>query len=46
MEKTSTKLRRLIKTDGLIYLPAVFDALGARLVQSLGYKTVGIPPNQ
>ena len=40
VEKTSTKLRRLIKTDGLIYLPAVFDALGARLVQSLGYKTV------
>jgi methylisocitrate lyase len=43
MKKTSRKtaaLRRLLKKKGLVYLPVAYDALGGRLLQSLGFDCV------
>jgi 2-methylisocitrate lyase-like PEP mutase family enzyme len=39
MTKTQT-LRRLLREDGLIYMPVAYDALGGRLVQDTGFKAV------
>jgi methylisocitrate lyase len=39
MTKTQA-LRRLLREDGLIYMPVAYDALGGRLVQDTGFKAV------
>lgn len=39
MTKTQT-LRRLLREDGLIYMPVAYDALGGRLVQDTGFTAV------
>lgn len=36
MTSATAKLRELLKDGGFIYMPAVYDALSGRLVQSLG----------
>jgi 2-methylisocitrate lyase-like PEP mutase family enzyme len=38
MERPSTKLRRLLRQKTFLHMPSVYDALGARLVQSLGFE--------
>lgn len=38
MPRPSTKLRALLREKTFLHLPSVYDALGARLVQSLGYE--------
>jgi 2-methylisocitrate lyase-like PEP mutase family enzyme len=40
MERATTKLRRLIRDRTFLHMPSVYDALGGRLVQSLGYEAV------
>ena len=37
---TTQALRRLLREDGLIYMPVAYDALGGRLVQDTGFKAV------
>lgn len=37
MEKATTRLRALLKRDGMLYAPAVYDPLGGRLVQETGF---------
>jgi methylisocitrate lyase len=39
MRKT-TALRKLLKKKGFVYMPVAYDALGGRLVESLGYDAV------
>jgi methylisocitrate lyase len=39
MTKTHA-LRRLLREEGLIYMPVAYDALGGRLVQDAGFKAV------
>jgi methylisocitrate lyase len=39
MTKTQA-LRRLLRDEGLIYMPVAYDALGGRLVQDAGFKAV------
>ncbi|HEV3184914.1 MAG TPA: isocitrate lyase/PEP mutase family protein [Xanthobacteraceae bacterium] len=39
MTKTHA-LRRLLREEGLIYMPVAYDALGGRLVQDTGFKAV------
>jgi methylisocitrate lyase len=38
MQRQSTKLRALLRAKTFLHLPSVYDALGGRLVQSLGYE--------
>ena len=38
--KKTTALRRLLKKKKFVYLPVAYDALGARLLQSLGFDCV------
>ncbi len=38
MARQTTKLRELLKAGTFLHMPAVYDALGGRLVQSLGYE--------
>jgi 2-methylisocitrate lyase-like PEP mutase family enzyme len=38
MERQSTKLRKLLRQKTFLHMPSVYDALGARLVQSLGFE--------
>jgi 2-methylisocitrate lyase-like PEP mutase family enzyme len=38
--KKTTALRRLLKKKEFVYLPVAYDALGARLLQSLGFDGV------
>lgn len=40
MDRMTTRLRHLIKTEDYIYAPVAFDALGGRLVQKHGFKAV------
>jgi hypothetical protein len=37
MERLSTRLRALLRSKTFLHMPSVYDALGGRLVQSLGY---------
>jgi 2-methylisocitrate lyase-like PEP mutase family enzyme len=38
MQRQSTKLRALLRGKTFLHLPSVYDPLGGRLVQSLGYE--------
>jgi methylisocitrate lyase len=38
MQRQSTKLRALLRGNTFLHMPSVYDPLGARLVQSLGYE--------
>ena len=38
MQRQSTKLRALLRGKTFLHMPSVYDPLGARLVQSLGYE--------
>ena len=38
--KKTTALRRLLKKKDFVYMPVAYDALGGRLLQSLGYGCV------
>jgi methylisocitrate lyase len=40
MDRATTKLRRLIGDKTFLHMPSVYDALGGRLVQSLGYEAL------
>jgi methylisocitrate lyase len=42
MERQSTKLRALLRNKTFLHMPSVYDAIGGRLVQSLGYEAVYI----
>ena len=38
MQRQSTKLRSLLREKTFLHMPSVYDALGGRLVESLGYE--------
>jgi methylisocitrate lyase len=38
--KKTTALRKLLRKKSLVYMPVAYDALGGRLLQSLGYDCV------
>ena len=38
MERQSTKLRALLRGGTFLHMPSVYDAIGGRLVQSLGFE--------
>lgn len=38
MQRQSTKLRELLRGKTFLHMPSVYDPLGGRLVQSLGYE--------
>src|SRR5687767_10274527 len=38
MQRPSTKLRALLREKKFLHMPSVYDAIGGRLVQSLGYE--------
>ena len=40
MERTTTALRRLLSSSGFIYMPSAYDAIGGRLIASLGFPAV------
>ncbi len=40
MERATTQLRRLIKTEAFTMMPSAYDPLGGRLVQGTGFKVV------
>lgn len=40
MQRATTKLRALVKRGAFLELPSAYDPITARLVQSLGFKTV------
>ena len=40
MEQRTQALRRLLADEGFVFLPVAYDALGARLVEKLGFKAV------
>jgi 2-methylisocitrate lyase-like PEP mutase family enzyme len=40
MKQGSKILRELLKKEDFIYMPVAFDALGGRLVESMGFKAV------
>jgi 2-methylisocitrate lyase-like PEP mutase family enzyme len=42
MERTTTRLRRLIERPGLIVAPVCFDPLTARIASELGYECLGL----
>jgi methylisocitrate lyase len=42
MDRQSTKLRALLRNKTFLHMPSVYDAIGGRLVQSLGYEAAYI----
>src|SRR3954465_2451409 len=38
--KKSTALRKLLKKKDFVYMPVAYDALGGRLLQSLGFDCI------
>src|SRR5438034_10531804 len=38
MQRPSTKLRALLREKTFLHMPSVYDAIGGRLVESLGYE--------
>ena len=40
MKPRTTALRRLLDKDPFVYVPVAYDALGARLVEKMGFKAV------
>jgi len=40
MQRQSTKLRALLRSKTFLHMPSVYDAIGGRLTQSLGYEAV------
>jgi 2-methylisocitrate lyase-like PEP mutase family enzyme len=42
MERQSTKLRALLRGKIFLHMPSVYDAIGGRLVESLGYEAAYI----
>jgi len=42
MERQTTNLRALLKNKTFLHMPSVYDALGGRLVESLGYEAAYI----
>jgi methylisocitrate lyase len=40
IERNTTKLRKLLKAKTMLHMPAVYDALGARLVEHAGFEAV------
>jgi len=38
MERQTTRLRRLLRDKTFLHMPSVYDAIGGRLVQSLGFE--------
>jgi 2-methylisocitrate lyase-like PEP mutase family enzyme len=40
MEQRTQALRRLLADEAFVFLPVAYDALGARLVEKLGFKAV------
>ena len=37
-----THLRELLRRDGILVIPAVYDALSAKIAERLGFKAVGL----
>jgi len=42
MERQSTRLRTLLRSRIFLHMPSVYDAIGGRLVESLGYEAAYI----
>jgi len=42
MQRQSTRLRALLRSKTFLHMPSVYDAIGGRLVQSLGYEAAYI----
>ena len=42
MDRQSAKLRALLRNKTFLHMPSVYDAIGGRLVQSLGYEAAYI----
>lgn len=42
LERQSTQLRALLRSKTFLHMPSVYDALGGRLVQSLGFEAAYI----
>jgi methylisocitrate lyase len=42
MERQSAKLRALLRSKTFLHMPSVYDAIGGRLVQSIGYEAAYI----
>ncbi len=42
MERPTTRLRRLLKRPGLLYVPVVFDPLGAKIAAESGFECVAL----
>jgi methylisocitrate lyase len=40
MERQSSALRKLLSNSGFIYMPSAYDAIGGRLIESLGFPAV------
>ena len=40
MQRTTTALRALLSSGSFIYMPSAYDAIGGRLVVSLGFPAV------
>jgi 2-methylisocitrate lyase-like PEP mutase family enzyme len=37
-ERPSTRLRALLRAGTFLHMPSVYDAIGGRLVESLGFE--------
>ena len=42
MQRTTTALRELLSGSGFINMPSAYDAIGGRLIASLGFPAVYI----
>ena len=42
MERQSTRLRALLRAKTFLHMPSVYDAIGGRLCESLGYEAAYI----
>jgi methylisocitrate lyase len=42
MQRQTTQLRALLRAKTFLHMPSVYDAIGGRLVQSLGYESAYI----
>ena len=40
MQRQSTKLRALLRAKTFLHMPSVYNTLGARLVESLGFEAI------
>ena len=40
MQSTATTLRKLVTSSGFVYMPSAYDAIGGRLIASLGFAAV------